>query len=324
MPAPPGSGQNSTDPGSLHARRRGQRPATGLRVRSAITPKIRRLGPVVGRFITPVSPRAVDRGGNRPGGWGQGRGLGPIGANLPHRCTAFRVGYRRGASSVEPPCRFWWTRGIPRLTQAVDRGGHRPGGWGPGRGRAPIGAGGGTRRSLLVAPTPPGLRPPPPPPQGAGAVRGDSPGQTLSGHDELLVRTGRTLADCPPTRITTVFRGGGRLTADWAILPQNSLRLLNWAVSSWISIPNVNAYGGLPPPHTSRTRGCLPVANPGISSWNIQVQCSSSSRNESVASSTRRVPDRGFPPVQQYPPHPPTRNAPPGRPRDLHWITPIR
>ena len=131
--------------------------------------------------------------------------------------------------------------------------------------------------NALASPTPPGLRPPPPPPQGAGAVRGDSPGQTLSGHDELLVRTGRTLADCPPTRITTVFRGGGRLTADWAILPQNSLRLLNWAVSSWISIPNVNAYGGLPPPHTSRTRGCLPVANPGISSWNIQVQCSSSS-----------------------------------------------
>ena len=169
----------------------------------------------------------------------------------------------------------------------------------------------------------PGLSPLPPP-QGAGAVRGDTQRQTLPGHDELLVRTGRTLADCPPTRITTVFRGGGRLTADWAILPQNSLRLLNWAVSSWISIPNVNAYGGLPPPHTSRTRGCLPVANPGISSWNIQVQCSSSSHNESVASSTRRVPDRGFPPVQQYPPHPPTRNAPPGRPRDLHWITPIR
>jgi len=137
MPAPPGRGQNSTHPGSLHARRRGQRPATGLRVRSAITPKIRRLGPVVGHFISPVSPRAVDRGGNRPGGWGQGRGLAPIGANLPHRCTAFRVGYRRGASSVEPPCRFWWTRSIPRLTQAVDRGGHRSGGWGPGRGLAP-------------------------------------------------------------------------------------------------------------------------------------------------------------------------------------------
>ncbi|SAI87266.1 hypothetical protein MBBA_0385 [Methanoculleus bourgensis] len=41
-----------------------------------------------------------------PWGWGPGRGLVPIGANLPHRCTAFRVGYRRGASSVEPPCRF--------------------------------------------------------------------------------------------------------------------------------------------------------------------------------------------------------------------------
>ena len=170
-------------------------------------------------------------------------------------------------------------------------------------------------------------------PPGVGGRGGGSPPHrmrryreppTLPGHDETPERTGRALTECPPTRITTVFRGGGRLTADWAILPQNSLRLLNWAVSSWISIPNVNAYGGLPPPHTSRTRGCLPVANPGISSWNIQVQCSSSSRNESVASSTRRVPDRGFPPVQQYPPHPPTRNAPPGRPRDLHWITPIR
>jgi hypothetical protein len=32
---------------------------------------------------------------------------------------------------------------------------------------------------------------------GAGAVRGDTQGQTLSGHDELLVRTGRTLTECP-------------------------------------------------------------------------------------------------------------------------------
>ena len=165
-------------------------------------------------------------------GGGAGEGARPIGANLPHRCTAFRVGYRRGASSVEPPCRFWWTRSIPRLTRAGDRGGHRPGGWGPGRGRAPSPQAAELCRALLVAPTPPG-------------------------HDELLVRTGRTLAECPPTRIQTVFRGGGRLTADWPIVLQNSLRLLNWAVSSWISIPNVNAYGGEPPPRTTQTRGMV-------------------------------------------------------------------
>jgi len=48
-----------------------------------------------------------------------------------------------------------------------------------------------------------------------------------------------------------------------------------------------------PSPHKPDPGG-LPVANPGISSWNIQVQCSIRSHNESVASSTRRVPDQGF------------------------------
>ncbi|SAI88506.1 hypothetical protein MBBA_1653 [Methanoculleus bourgensis] len=82
----------------------------------------------------------------------------------------------------------------PGSPRAGDRGGHRLGGGDRGGG-FPLPAGGGTRRSLLVAPTPPGLRPPPPPPQGAGAVRGDTQGQTLPGHDELPVRTGRALAD---------------------------------------------------------------------------------------------------------------------------------
>jgi len=142
-------------------------------------------------------------------------------------------------------------------------------------GARPLPAGGGTRRTLLVAPTPPGLRPPPPPPEGAGAVRGDTQGQTLPGHDELLVRTGRTLADCPPTRIQTVFRGGERLTADWPILPQNSLRLLNWAVSSWISIPNVNAYGARPLPARGTTHE-TPV--PGTGQCVVMPGCGAGTR----------------------------------------------
>ena len=87
-------------------------------------------------------------------------------------------------------------RGVsPGSPRAVDRGGHRLGGWGPGRGLAP--AGGGTRRTLLIAPTPPGLRPPPPPPRGAGAVCGDTRGKPCPGRDGFVL--GRGL---PPYALT--------------------------------------------------------------------------------------------------------------------------
>jgi hypothetical protein len=36
-----------------------------------------------------------------------GEGQAPIGANPTMGALAFPVGYRRGSSSVEPPCRFW-------------------------------------------------------------------------------------------------------------------------------------------------------------------------------------------------------------------------
>jgi len=39
------------------------------------------------------------------------------------------------------------------------------------------------------------------------------------------------------------------LTADWSIVPENDVRLLNWTVSSRVSIPNVSAYGLTPSPH---------------------------------------------------------------------------
>src|SRR5690554_6296161 len=91
-------------------------------------------------------------------------------------------------------------------------------GVGAGEGASPLPAGGGTRRT----PTPPG-------------------------DDELPERTGRALTDCPPTRIKTVFRGGGRLTTDRSIIPETDVCLLNWTISSRVSIPNVSAYGA--PPH---------------------------------------------------------------------------
>ncbi|SAI88248.1 hypothetical protein MBBA_1393 [Methanoculleus bourgensis] len=118
-----------------------------------------------------------------------------------------------------------------------------PWGVGTGEGARPLPAqGGGT------------AKPPPRPacgllprPKAAGAVW-RYPGKNLSGHDELLVRTGRARTDCPPTRFTTVFRGGGRLTADRPIVPQTDVHLLNWTVSSRVSIPNVSAYGADPLP----------------------------------------------------------------------------
>ncbi|CVK34602.1 protein of unknown function [Methanoculleus bourgensis] len=73
------------------------------------------------------------------------------------------------------------------------------------------------------------------------------------------MRTGRTLADCPPTRITTVFQGDGRLTADRPMVPETDPHLLNWTVSSRVSIPNVNANGARPlPPYGSHARGTTP------------------------------------------------------------------
>ena len=76
----------------------------------------------------------------------------------------------------------------------------------------------------------------------------ESPRGVGTGHDELLVRTGRALADCPSTMIKTVFRGDGLLIADRPIVPENDVRLLNWTVSSRVSIPNVSANWGGPPP----------------------------------------------------------------------------
>src|SRR5690554_1760003 len=52
----------------------------------------------------------------------------------------------------------------------------------------------------------------------------------------------------PQTRITTVFRGGGRLATGRPVIPETDVRLLNWTVSSQVSISNVNANGGEPPP----------------------------------------------------------------------------
>jgi len=45
--------------------------------------------------------------------------------------------YAGSGDRPHPPQRGWWTRSIPRLTRAVDRGGYRLGGRGPGRGLAP-------------------------------------------------------------------------------------------------------------------------------------------------------------------------------------------
>ena len=154
-----------------------------------------------------------------------------------HGCTAFRVGYRRGSSSVEPPCRFWcsspptsaWVVNAeyPPAHPGSGPWWESPWGWGQGRRLAP------RRRRNLVTPSP----------QGPGAV---------PGHDELPEPTGRALTDCPPTWIKTVFQGDGRLTADRPIVPETNIRLLNWTVSSRVSIPNVRAYGVSPSPHEAR------------------------------------------------------------------------
>ena len=172
-----------------------------------------------------------------PTGYTPGRGrdrerVSPHRRERNHGCTAFRVGYRRGSSSVEPPCRFWcsspptsaWVVNAeyPPAHPGSGPWWESPWGWGQGRRLAP------RRRRNLVTPSP----------QGPGAV---------PGHDELPEPTGRALTDCPPTWIKTVFQGDGRLTADRPIVPETDVRLLNWTVSSRVSIPNVRAYGACPP-----------------------------------------------------------------------------
>jgi len=70
----------------------------------------------------------------------------------------------------------------------------------------------------------------------------------IPGHDNLPERTGRALIACSLTGITTVFRGGGRLPVDRPMVPETDVRLLNWTVSSRVSIPNVRANGASPSP----------------------------------------------------------------------------
>ncbi|CVK34069.1 protein of unknown function [Methanoculleus bourgensis] len=64
------------------------------------------------------------------------------------------------------------------------------------------------------------------------------------------------------------------MTADRPIVPETDVRLLNWTVSSRVSIPNVSAYGARSPPNPDPGRdgtgqGSLPVANSGMPSWEI-------------------------------------------------------
>ena len=154
--------------------------------------------------------QTVDRGGHRPGGGDRGGGLPPLART--YHMGALRSGLAIGeVQALLNPHVGSGERGVsPGSPRVVDRGGNR------------LGGGGSARRY---------------------------PGKTLPGHDELLVRTGRALTDCPPTRITTVFRGGGgRLTADRPIVPESDVRLLNWTVSSQVSLPNVRAYGARPLP----------------------------------------------------------------------------
>ena len=180
-----------------------------------------------------------------------------------HGCTAFRVGYRRGSSSVEPPCRFWcsspptsaWVVNAeyPPAHPGSGPWWESPWGWGQGRRLAP------RRRRNLVTPSP----------QGPGAV---------PGHDELPEPTGRALTDCPPTWIKTVFQGDGRLTADRPIVPETNIRLLNWTVSSRVSIPNVRAYGACPPEEAFRDDlGVRRLAN-GRTSARVNLGCMGISR----------------------------------------------
>ncbi|SAI88675.1 hypothetical protein MBBA_1825 [Methanoculleus bourgensis] len=59
----------------------------------------------------------------------------------------------------------------PRASpRTVDRGGHRPWGWGPGRGRPPPRTGWNSTGPSSRCPTPPGLRPPPPPQRDGGSA----------------------------------------------------------------------------------------------------------------------------------------------------------
>ena len=108
---------------------------------------------------------------------------------------------------------------------------------------------------------------------------------TLPGHDETPERTGRALTECPPTRITTVFRGGGLLTADRSIVPETDVRLLNWTVSSRVSIPNVRANGASPPrtrhdPQNPRPRSKAVRGDARV--WRRDAQVSRSGENRSV------------------------------------------
>ncbi len=120
------------------------------------------------------------------------------------------------------------------------------------------------------------------------------PGKTLSGDDNLPERTGRALTDCPPTGIKTVFRGGGRLTADRPRFPQSDVRLLNWTVSSRVSIPNVSAYGRAPSPVSpgSGTRNPHP-ARPSASSPAPRGE--GSARGYPVGSRAQSDSGEGFP-----------------------------
>jgi len=151
-----------------------------------------------------------------------------------------------GPGDRPPPTSAWvvnaeYPRALPgqwTVAGIAPGGGDRGGGSPPPR-----------RRRYRETPTPPGLRRSSPAHSGGGGgARAYPRGQTLPGHDELLVRTGRALADCPPTRIKTVSRGGGRLTTDRSIIPENDFHLQNWTVSSRVSIPNVSAYGMSPSP----------------------------------------------------------------------------
>jgi len=151
--------------------------------------------------LSSVASGAVDRGGNRLGGWGPGRGRAPIGANLPH--GALRSGLAIGeVQALLNPHVDSGERGVsPGSPGQWTVVGIAPGGGDRGGGSRPLPAqGGGTRRSFLVAPTPPALRAPPPPLPGAGAVCGDTRGKPCLGHGNLPERTGRALTDCPPDK----------------------------------------------------------------------------------------------------------------------------
>ncbi len=111
-------------------------------------------------------------------------------------------------------------------------------------------------------------------PRGAGAVCGDIRGKPCPGMMNFW---------CEPLRLSPVApdnaqdRSPGRwaLTADRPIVPETDVRLLNWTVSSRVSILSVGAYGLAPSPHNpdpehdGTEQGSLPVANSGMPSWEI-------------------------------------------------------